>query len=322
MLSNVGPEAGRAWCSVVRDTGVVESISFNSAERFECWWEGFQQRGCRLATPSPGEASVSRLDKSTPLPSRIDSDVSATRTSAWSCARQTTKMPISPIAKFMLPISVRVGGRQKTALGNNRSGSPSQEKRRTGELPLSFHLPSHPSSLGSREDAFSLLNTDDKTRRAIRTQAGGGGGCLTAHDIISNTNLSHKAQSDETCFLVSRRTAEVQKSILQPQAAGKTSSDRQQVIDNNTGGGPGERWRIAMASESLEQVMSLGSENVGATTRYNILFLERCCVVPSGAKCVISPFPHRGRRQRCNRRGNLGGGTPPPTFPFSPDAVR
>lgn len=175
MLSNVGPEAGRAWCSVVRDTGVVEAIPFNSAERFECWWEGFQQRGCRLATPSPGEASVSRLDKSTPLPSRIDSDVSATRTSAWSCARHTTKMSISPISKFMLPISVRVGGRQKTALGNNRSGSPSQEKYQTGELPLSFHLPSHPSSLGSREDAFSLLNTDDKTRRAIRTQAGGGG---------------------------------------------------------------------------------------------------------------------------------------------------
>lgn len=126
------------------------------AERFECWWEGFQQRGCRLATPSPGEASVSRLDKSTPLPSRIDSDVSATRTSAWSCARHTTKMSISPISKFMLPISVRVGGRQKTALGNNGSGSPSQEKHQTGELPLSFHLPSHPSSLGSREDAFSL----------------------------------------------------------------------------------------------------------------------------------------------------------------------
>lgn len=38
MLSNVGPEAGRAWFSVVRDTGVVESISFHSTERFECLW--------------------------------------------------------------------------------------------------------------------------------------------------------------------------------------------------------------------------------------------------------------------------------------------
>lgn len=46
MLSNVGPEAGRAWCSVVRDTRVVEWICSHSTERFQCLWEGFQQRGC------------------------------------------------------------------------------------------------------------------------------------------------------------------------------------------------------------------------------------------------------------------------------------
>lgn len=187
MLSNVGPEAGRAWCSVVRDTGVVESIPFNSAERFECWWEGFQQRGCRLATPSPGEASVSRLDKSTPLPSRIDSDVSATRTSAWCLAPGTPPRCLylqSPSSCF--PSLCGWGDGKRRLSGTIEAARRRKRSIRPASCRCLFICPViHPPSGPARMHlAFSTPTIRQDGLYAPRQE--GGGGCLTAHDIISN----------------------------------------------------------------------------------------------------------------------------------------
>jgi len=142
----------------------------------------------------------------------------------------------------MLHPPVRVGARQET-------GSREQEKRlavtreATHRRAAAVSQPAQSSPVGCREDAFSLFNTDDKTRGLYAPRQEGVSDSAPHFKPSICRIRRNRTKLVSLCPVLPSHSRS--KNTFSSPSSRETSSDCHRRIDSGAEGGPGEsRWPL------------------------------------------------------------------------------
>lgn len=173
------------------------------------------------------------MSTSPPRPNQTDSDVSTTRHQLGLAPGTPPRCLYLQSPSSCFPSQCEWGDGKRRLSGTIEAARRRKRSIRPASCRCLFICP----VILSRENAFSLFSTNDKTRRAVRTQAGGVSDSARHHFKPPICRIRrNRTKLVSSCPVAQQRS---KKDILQPQEAGKTSSDRHQRIDSDTGGGPG-----------------------------------------------------------------------------------